>query len=107
MTASTDRVRRLPCSRQPLAVAGDRAEDVVAREGHGMTTTVLRTCNLCEAGCGLELDVDDNRVVAVRPDENDPLSRGFVCPKGIAIADIHHDPDRLHRPMRRDGDGRF
>ena len=73
-----------------------------------MTTTVLRTCNLCEAGCGLEVDVEDgNRVVAVRPDENDPISRGYVCPKGLAIGELHHDPDRLRRPLRKGSDGRF
>jgi anaerobic selenocysteine-containing dehydrogenase len=72
-----------------------------------MATAVLRSCNLCEAGCGLVFEVEDNRVTAVRPDENDPHSHGFVCPKGIAIADIHHDPDRLRRPVRRGPDGRF
>src|SRR5438034_2462831 len=75
--------------------------------GRGMGTTVLRSCNLCEAGCGLKLEVEDNRIISVQPDEDDPLSRGFVCPKGIAIADIHQDPDRLRRPLRRGRDGRF
>src|SRR5262245_30217397 len=77
-------------------------------EGRAMaTTTVLRSCNLCEAGCGLKFEVEDNQVVSVQPDEDDPLSHGFICPKGIAIADIHHDPDRLHSPVRRGADGRF
>lgn len=72
-----------------------------------MTTTVLRSCNLCEAGCGLAIDVDGDRIVDVRPDTHDPVSRGYVCPKGMAIADVHHDPDRLRRPMRRDASGHF
>jgi anaerobic selenocysteine-containing dehydrogenase len=72
-----------------------------------MPKTVLRSCNLCEAGCGLELDVDGDRIIAVRPDEHDPVSHGYVCPKGMAIAEIHHDPDRLRRPMRRAADGTF
>ena len=72
-----------------------------------MATTVLRSCNLCEAGCGLKFKVEDNHIVAVEPDENDPLSHGYVCPKGIASADVHHDPDRLRRPVRRGSDGRF
>ena len=72
-----------------------------------MASTVLRSCNLCEAGCGLKFEVEDNRVVGVEPDENDPYSHGYVCPKGIAIADIHNDPDRLRTPMRRAADGSF
>ena len=72
-----------------------------------MATTMLRSCNLCEAGCGLAIDVEGDRIVAVRPDDDDPVSRGYVCPKGMAIADVHHDPDRLRRPMRRDANGGF
>jgi anaerobic selenocysteine-containing dehydrogenase len=40
----------------------------------------------------------------VRGDEADPFSKGYICPKGTALADLHHDPDRLRKPMRRDGD---
>jgi anaerobic selenocysteine-containing dehydrogenase len=72
-----------------------------------MLITVLRACNLCEAGCGLRFEVEDNRILSVRPDEEDPHSQGYVCPKGMAIADVHHDPDRLRRPVRRGPDGRF
>ena len=46
--------------------------------------TVHRVCTLCEATCGLSFEVEDNRIVQVRPDEDDPFSRGFACPKGIA-----------------------
>ena len=72
-----------------------------------MSKTVLRACHLCEASCGLEIDVDGTRVTAVRPDYADPISKGYVCPKGLAIGDLHNDPDRLRTPMRRDTDGRF
>ncbi|MDX2166659.1 MAG: molybdopterin-dependent oxidoreductase [Deltaproteobacteria bacterium] len=72
-----------------------------------MTTTVFRTCTLCEACCGLRFEVEGDRILSVRPDDDDVLSRGFACPKGIAIADVHHDPDRLRTPMRRDATGQF
>jgi anaerobic selenocysteine-containing dehydrogenase len=72
-----------------------------------MARTVFRTCTLCEACCGLRLEVEDERVVSVRPDEEDVLSAGYVCPKGIAIKDVHDDPDRLRQPMRRTADGGF
>jgi anaerobic selenocysteine-containing dehydrogenase len=45
--------------------------------------------------------------VSVRGDDADPLSHGFICAKGVAIADVHHDPDRLRSPMRKTADGKF
>jgi anaerobic selenocysteine-containing dehydrogenase len=66
-----------------------------------MTTTRFRTCTLCEAMCGLALEVDGGRVVSIRGDADDPFSRGHICPKGAALADVHADPDRLRQPMRR------
>ena len=69
-----------------------------------MTTTHFRTCPLCEATCGLAITVEGDRVTAIKGDDADPFSKGYICPKGTALADIHHDPDRLTKPMRRDGD---
>ncbi len=65
--------------------------------------TTLGVCNLCEAVCGLLLEVEDGRVTSVRGNPDDPLSRGHVCPKGTALPDVHEDPDRLRRPIRRVG----
>ena len=65
----------------------------------------IGVCNLCEAICGLELTLEDGAVTGVRGNPDDPLSRGHICPKGVAIGDIHADPDRLRRPVRRVGDG--
>jgi anaerobic selenocysteine-containing dehydrogenase len=72
-----------------------------------MAHSVFHTCSLCEATCGLRFEVEDNRILSVRPDDDDVFSRGYVCPKGIAIADIHADPDRLRRPVRRNAAGEF
>ena len=72
--------------------------------GGGMsatTRTVYRGCTLCEATCGLRFEVEGDRIVSVRGDEDDVFSHGYVCPKGVAIADVHHDPDRLRTPVRR------
>ncbi len=69
--------------------------------------SVHGVCNLCEAICGLVLTVEGDRVTSVRGNPDDPLSRGHLCPKGTAIGDLHADPDRLRRPLRRTPDGRF
>lgn len=72
-----------------------------------MPKTVYRTCSLCEAMCGLAFEVEHNRIVDVKPDENDVLSHGFVCPKGMAIPAVQDDPDRLRSPVRRTAAGEF
>jgi anaerobic selenocysteine-containing dehydrogenase len=61
------------------------------------------TCVLCEASCGLEVKVDGPQVVSIRGHADDPLSRGHICPKAIALQDLHTDPDRLRTPIRRVG----
>ena len=69
--------------------------------------TAYRTCTLCEATCGLALEIEGDRIVSARGDDRDVFSHGYICPKGVAIADVHHDPDRLRTPMRRGADGAF
>ena len=66
--------------------------------------TVYRACNLCEAICGLEFKIQDSTIVSIRGDEADPFSRGHICPKAIALKDIHEDPDRLRTPHVRQGE---
>ena len=58
-----------------------------------------RTCPLCEATCGLEITVRDNLVTRIRGDRDDVFSRGFICPKGSTLKQLHDDPDRLRRPL--------
>lgn len=72
--------------------------------GMPVTEKKLGVCNLCEAICGLELTLTDGVVTGIRGNPDDPLSRGHICPKGTALADIHADPDRLRRPVKRVGD---
>src|SRR5688500_11533880 len=67
------------------------------------TRTVYRACNLCDAICGLAIQVDGSRIVSIRGDDADPFSRGHICPKAVALKDIHEDVNRLRRPMQRVG----
>ncbi|MFQ5418699.1 MAG: molybdopterin-dependent oxidoreductase, partial [Myxococcota bacterium] len=66
-----------------------------------MPTTHFATCPLCEASCGLRVEVEASRVSRVRGDPHDPLSRGYLCPKGVALADLHDDPELVRRPLRK------
>src|SRR5262245_37503342 len=65
--------------------------------------THYRTCSLCEATCGLEITTRGSEILAIRGDDADPFSGGYLCPKGPALKHLHDDPDRLRHPMIRRG----
>ncbi|RII79311.1 molybdopterin oxidoreductase family protein [Pseudomonas monteilii] len=75
-----------------------------------MTKTLYhRACHLCEAICGLNIEVsheDDGRALisSIKGDPEDPFSRGHICPKAVALQDIQNDPDRLRQPHKRVGE---
>jgi anaerobic selenocysteine-containing dehydrogenase len=62
-------------------------------------------CRICEAACGLVATVQDGQVTKLRPDPEHPLSSGYACPKGIAMLQVHDDPDRVTQPLKRTADG--
>jgi anaerobic selenocysteine-containing dehydrogenase len=66
-----------------------------------MSTIVHHQCTLCEARCGVDVEVDGDRVLRIVGDTKDPISKGHICPKGVALQDIYDDPDRLRRPVKR------
>ena len=72
-------------------------------------SVAFRTCPLCEATCGLALEVDAaaHTVTKVRGDADDVFSHGFLCPKGVSIKELHDDPDRLRTPLIKQPDGTF
>lgn len=72
------------------------------RPGSGVRTA-LRICPLCEATCGLVVTLDGDTVTSVRGDRDDVFSHGFICPKATAVTHLEQDPDRLRRPMIREG----
>ncbi len=63
--------------------------------------THVTYCRICEAACGLLADVEGGRVVALRPDPDHVVSRGFACAKGTRFAAVHEDPDRVDHPLQR------
>jgi anaerobic selenocysteine-containing dehydrogenase len=64
-------------------------------------------CRFCHAYCGIEVDVEANRVLAVRGDRAHAVSQGFTCEKGRQLPAQHHDPGRLRATVRRRPDGGF
>jgi anaerobic selenocysteine-containing dehydrogenase len=64
-------------------------------------------CRICEPLCGMVATVEDGRLVQLRPDKDHPLSQGFACPKGIAMAEVQNDPDRVLHPLRKNDAGEF
>ena len=72
-----------------------------------MATEKITYCRVCEPLCGMVATVADGELVKVRPDPDHPLSKGFACPKGIAMAEVQSDPDRVLHPLKRQADGSF
>lgn len=93
-------------------MADTTATDSTAKNnasGDASGRTAYRTCPLCEAGCGLQIELvpdgdGGERVRRIRGDMDDVFSKGFICPKGSTLKQLHEDPDRLRRPLvKRDG----
>ena len=64
-----------------------------------------RNCSICEAICGLEITTRADGTLDIRGDKDDPFSHGYICPKAVALQDIHFDKDRLKHPVRRTPQG--
>jgi len=47
------------------------------------------------------IETQGDQIVSIRGDQNDPLSHGHICPKAVALKDLHEDPDRLRTPVKR------
>jgi anaerobic selenocysteine-containing dehydrogenase len=71
------------------------------RQDHHNGSPHYRACNICEAICGIEITVEGDRRLNIRGDKDDPFSRGYICPKAVALQDLHYDKDRLRHPVRR------
>ena len=63
-----------------------------------------RTCSICEANCGIIVTAEGRDIISIKGDPDNALSRGHICPKATALADLQNDPDRLRKPLKRNGD---
>ena len=67
--------------------------------------TIHKTgCVLCAQNCGLEIEVEGNRIVRVKPDKANVKSEGYFCRKGMNVAYHQHNADRLKYPLKKVGD---
>ena len=69
-----------------------------------MGKTYKTGCVLCAQNCGLEVEVENNRIGKVTPDKSNVKSEGYFCRKGMNIAYHQHNADRLKYPLKRVGD---
>ena len=72
------------------------------------TTVTRQTCTYCSVGCGILMyaigDGSKNTrlsVMHVEGDPDHPVNRGTLCPKGAALLDFVHSPNRLQFPEYR------
>jgi len=79
-------------SKRPIALHGDDLPTV---------------CVLCSHNCGIRVDVADGRIAAIRPDEANPITHGYICNKAVTCDSYAHHDQRVTHPLRRRPDGSF
>lgn len=72
-----------------------------------MTEKLHTFCRVCEPSCGLVATVENGEIQSLQPDKEHPVTKGFACHKGLAMLDIHRDPDRAAHPTRRNEAGGY
>lgn len=75
-----------------------------ARRDHPDSAMQVRTvCRCCSAACAIVVTAEGGRIVDVKGDDDNPRTRGYICPKGHSLGYFHHRPDRLDFPAVRGG----
>jgi anaerobic selenocysteine-containing dehydrogenase len=69
----------------------------------GEIKRIKTACRACHGGCGAIVTVEDDVVTKIEPDKDSPISKGRLCPKGLAGIELLYHPDRLKYPMKRAG----
>jgi formate dehydrogenase (coenzyme F420) alpha subunit len=68
-------------------------------------TNVQTVCGICSGTCGMTLMLENGKVMAIEGDDNHPVSKGHICPKGQAFTEVLAAPDRLQHPLRKTKSG--
>ncbi|MEA2627054.1 MAG: hypothetical protein QOD06_3099 [Candidatus Binatota bacterium] len=70
-------------------------------------TDLATVCVLCSHNCGVRVDVANGRIVAIRADETNPITTGYICNKAMSIPYYVKHAQRLEVPLRRTAAGGF
>lgn len=62
---------------------------------------VKTICGYCGTGCGLIVEVKDNRIIKIRGDKHAPVNKGQTCVKGSLAYNYVHADNRLKEPLLR------
>lgn len=73
------------------------------------TTETRSTCPYCSVSCGVIMYTLGDKaknvkssIIHIEGDADHPVNRGTLCPKGAALLDLVHSPNRLTRPEIRE-----
>jgi anaerobic selenocysteine-containing dehydrogenase len=70
-------------------------------------TTVRSVCVLCSHNCGINIDVEDNRIVSVKADNDNTFTHGYSCNKVYRISHYVSHRQRVTHPQKRQPDGSY
>ncbi len=74
-------------------------------KNNSATQKHYRSCNLCEAVCGIVVEHQEGKIISIKGDKDDPFSKGHICPKAVALQDVYNSPDRLKQPLQKTKSG--
>ncbi|MFX4262414.1 molybdopterin-containing oxidoreductase family protein [Pelotomaculum propionicicum] len=72
-----------------------------------MTEIKQTFCGICSAGCGMDITLEEGRVVKVEGQAENAYTQGYLCPKGKAVRELLEAPDRLKSPLKKTASGRW
>ncbi len=70
----------------------------------GERRKVISSCLGCIGNCGMIYEVEDDKIIKIQGNPESPLTKGHVCPKGLAIEELRSNPERLKNPLKRTGE---
>lgn len=77
--------------------------EYVADNGISLPTV----CVLCTHNCGLKVDVKDNEITRVVPDQDTPHTEGYSCNKAYSVGHYAKHRQRVQTPLKRMDNGEY